>query len=91
LKNTISNFEKYNAAQFVGRGWDWVDPYKDQLANTEGLGNRTTTRTAIAAEQGNDFEDILAELAREKDLAAQYGIELEQLPTVTPAVASVED
>lgn len=88
---SIANFEKYDAAQFVGRGWDWVDPYKDQLSNTEGLANRTNTRTAIAAEQGNDFEDILAELAREKELADQYGIELEQLPSVTPAVAPVEE
>ena len=88
---SVANFEKYNAAQFVGRGWDWVDPYKDQLSNTEGLGNRTTTRSAICAEQGNDFEDILADLAREKELADQYGIDLEQQPTVTAPAAPVEE
>lgn len=86
-----ANFDKYNAAMFVGRGWDWVDPYKDQLANTEGLSNRTTTRTAIAAQQGNDFEDILAELAREKELAEQYGVELETEPIVQPPAAPVEE
>lgn len=78
-----ASFDKYNTPVFVGRGWDWVDPLKDQKANTEALANRLTTRSRIAAECGEDFEDILAELKQEQELADQYGIVLEQTE-VTP-------
>jgi len=86
-----ANFEKYNEAQFVGRGWDWVDPLKDQKANGEAIYNRLTTRTRITAEMGDDFEDILAELAREKELAEKYGITLDEpAPVDTATVAALE-
>lgn len=77
---SAANFDKYNAAVFVGRGWDWVDPLKDQNANTVALANRLTTHSRIAAEQGDDFEDILTELKQEQELADKYGIELEPPP-----------
>ena len=72
-----ANYDKYNMPMFVGRGWDWVDPLKDQKANTEGLANRLTTRTRLAAECGEDFEDILIQLAQEQTLAETYGVTLE--------------
>lgn len=73
----VDRFDKYNAPRFFGRGWAWVDPLKDEKANTEALSNNTTTRSRILAEQGVDFEEILEERAREKELAAQYGIQLD--------------
>lgn len=79
-KLSPANYDKYNAPMFVGRGWDWVDPLKDQKANTEALANNLTTRSRIAAECGDDFEDILAERAQEKELAGRYGIELDPVP-----------
>lgn len=82
-----ANFDKYNVPKFVPRGWEWVDPLKDQQANTEALLNKTTTRSRIAAEQGEDFEDILAEQAQDEALAAGYGISLtEVIPKTTPKV-----
>lgn len=84
---SVANYDKYNAPLFVGRGWDWVDPLKDQKANSEALANMVTTRTRIAAEMGDDFEDILAERAREKELAAEYKIDIEPLPKQPAAPA----
>ncbi|MDD2365164.1 MAG: phage portal protein [Desulfuromonadaceae bacterium] len=75
------NYDKYNTPLFVGRGWDWVDPLKDQKANSEALLNNLTTRTRIAAECGEDFEEILAERAQENELAESFGISLDPLPT----------
>jgi lambda family phage portal protein len=81
------NFDKYNCPMFVGRGWDWVDPLKDQKANTEALANRLTTRTRIAAECGEDFEDILSEWKQEQDLADIYGVDLEPVEPLPPPAA----
>jgi hypothetical protein len=46
------------------------------MSNGQRLAMRLTTRTRLADEQGDDFDEILAELAEEKELAASYGIEL---------------
>lgn len=73
---SLTNFDKYNQPLFVARGWEWVDPLKDAQAGSEELRNRLTTRTRIAAEQGEDFEELLAEAAQEEQLAADYGIDL---------------
>lgn len=74
----VDKFDKYNSPRFFGRGWAWIDPLKDEKANTEALTNTTTTRSRILADQGIDFEEILQERAREKELAAHYGVALEQ-------------
>lgn len=78
-----ANFDKYNVPVFVGRGWDWVDPLKDQLANKEALATCLTTRTRIASECGEDFEDILIEWAQEQELAAEYGVNLDLLDSAS--------
>lgn len=81
VKLSPVNYDKYNAGQFIGRGWEWVDPLKDENANRVALETRTTTRSRIAAECGDSFEDILIELAAEKTMAEQYGIDLEPQKT----------
>lgn len=70
----------YLAANFVPRGWKWVDPLKDVtaavLAIKEGLGSRT----GFLGEQGEDFEAIAEQLADETDIAASAGITLGEDP-----------
>jgi len=53
---------RYEAHKFQAKRWKWIDPLKDENANTKGLLNRTTSRTRIAAEAGNDIEEIFDEL-----------------------------
>jgi len=71
---SVASFDKYNAPLFKGRGWEWVDPLKDELANTEALKNRLTSRTRIAVQKGDDLEDLLAEWAQEQELAQDYNV-----------------
>lgn len=68
LELPVDRYDKYNAPRFYGRGWSWVDPLKDEKANTEALANKTTSRTRILAEQGVDPEEIADELRREEEL-----------------------
>ena len=69
-------FEKFRAAsRFQGRRWAWVDPAKEAEANAKLLETGLTSRTRLAAEQGEEFEDILDELAQEKTLMQEAGLE----------------
>jgi lambda family phage portal protein len=54
-----------NASRFQGRRWRWVDPAKEISAFTDGVALGVTSRTRIASEQGDDFDDVLDELAQE--------------------------
>jgi len=59
-------YQKFaSASRFQGRRWAWVDPSKEAAAQEKLLANLLTSRTRIAAEQGEEFDDILDELAAE--------------------------
>lgn len=78
-------FEKFRAAsRFQGRRWAWVDPAKEADANATLLETGLTSRTRLAAEQGEEFEDILDELAQEKALMQQAGITEAPAPPADP-------
>ena len=74
-----------NASRFQGRRWAWVDPSKEADANEKQLANRLTSRTRLAAEQGEEFEDILDELKQEQALISAAGL---ATPAPVPAVAA---
>ena len=56
----------YCAAEWIGPGRGFVDPLKEALATQLRLAMGLTTRKRMAAEQGDDFDDILAEAAQER-------------------------
>jgi lambda family phage portal protein len=55
-----------NASRFQGRRWSWVDPAKEAEANKAQLDSLLTSRTRLAAEQGEEFDDILDERQQEE-------------------------
>lgn len=80
------------AAAGVPHAWHWpatppIDPVKDAQADQINLANRTTSLTEIAAARGRDPEDILRELARERQLAESLGL----APPPAPPPAPEED
>ncbi len=87
-----AKFEKFNSPEWHPRGWAWVDPQKDQLGNAMAVMSGTYSRTRICADQGLDFETICKELAAEKDIAAKYGLELDNLvPKGFPKTMPIDD
>lgn len=60
--------------KWQGRRWEWVDPEKDINARITELKAGLTTRTRIAAEKGEDFEEILEELAEEQKMIDAAGL-----------------
>lgn len=68
-------FAKFaTASRFQGRRWRWVDPSKEMDSFAKGVELGVTSRTRIAAEQGDDFEDVLDELSQEQALMLSKGI-----------------
>jgi capsid protein len=70
-----SKFDSLHKPKFIPRSWPWVDPQKDITANILALDNLLTTRTDLAAEQGEDFEEILIRCKEEQELMKKYGVQ----------------
>ncbi len=77
-----TKFEKFNAAEFQGRRWPWVDPVKDIQASVMAINNKLASRTQVHAEMGNDFYDIAEELSTENEILKQFGLDV--MPTEKP-------
>jgi lambda family phage portal protein len=79
-------FDKFKqASRFQGRRWSWVDPLKEADANEKQLNNKLTSRTRLAAEQGDEFDDILDELEQEEAAIKAAGL---QPPPAAPPHAA---
>jgi lambda family phage portal protein len=63
-----SKLWKFNAPEFIGRGWQWVDPRNEVASNAEAVALGIKSRTQIVAEQGGDIADVAADLRREAEL-----------------------
>jgi lambda family phage portal protein len=90
LKNELGSLPytkmwKFNAPEFKGRRWSWVDPKKDMdayiLARKAGL----KSIRDIIAETGGDVHDVFANIKADDDLQKEFGISLPALETNTQA------
>lgn len=77
----VDKYAKFaTASRFQGRRWRWVDPSKEVDANTQGVALGITSRTRIAAEQGDDFDDVLDELKQEQAALDAAGLRPAEKP-----------
>lgn len=56
------------------RGWDWVDPLKDEQSVTLGVQNLTTTLTRVAAGRGLDLDELIEERKAEVEKLKAAGL-----------------
>ena len=85
--------DKYSAAYWQPRGWDWVDPMRDEEANILAINNGLKSRTMIAMERGFDLEDIADQLAAEEKMFKEKGVALAKpnQPSVGVSVSADAD
>jgi len=76
LKLPSRDPSRYLAVRHRPRGWQWIDPEKEAKAAVISIQNGLGTRTGFLAEKGEDIEDVFAELAREQELAQEYGLNI---------------
>lgn len=82
-----NKFDKFNAAEFQGRRWPWVDPLKDLQASVLAINSKLSNYSQIYGEKGNDFTDTIQGLARELEEMAALGLK----PTAPPPSKPTND
>ncbi len=91
IRLPLEKINQFAKPKFMPRSWAWVDPEKDINANILALDNLLTTRTDIAAEQGEDFEEILIKRQEEEALMKKYGIKpVDKTPKPIPSTTLKE-
>lgn len=55
-------------AEWQAPGWPWVDPWKDAQAAAKELELGLNSRSNLCAERGRNFEDVLAQQVREREM-----------------------
>lgn len=75
------------ASRFQGRRWRWVDPAKEIEAAEKGIALGVMSRTRLAAEQGDDFDDVRDELATEQQSLESAGLASRAPPASKPSNA----
>ncbi len=72
-----NKYDKFSDnANFRGRGWNWVDPLKEINAAVVGLQNGVLSMQDVAANYGRDVEETFNQIARDKEIAAQFGLSM---------------
>lgn len=73
---TPASRDRYlRGVHWQGRRWQWVDPLKDIEAASRAIALGVKTRRQVCAEQGLDFEDVVAQLAIEQARLASLGLQ----------------
>ena len=71
--------ERYDSPRWLTRGWSWVDPLKEVKAYREAEQAGYMTKAQIIAQSGGgDFDDNVAEIAREQEVAGSAGVMLDK-------------
>jgi capsid protein len=71
-----ADFERLNAPCWRPRGWQFVDIDKESKAVNRDVGNHTRNIWDVAAQRGDDLEEIFEGNARATQLAEEYGLKL---------------
>jgi lambda family phage portal protein len=72
-----ARFEKMNKPVFQGRRWSWVDPEKDVKAAVESIKQRLKSRSEVIAEGGGTMDGTMRAFHKDKEIAADYGIDVD--------------
>ena len=77
----FGKYEKFSANfSFRPRGFQWVDPLKEINAAVVGLNNGILSHSDIAANYGRDADETFAQIQRDKQSAAQFGLDMAYEP-----------
>jgi capsid protein len=76
----------YYDVAWRGRGWKWVDPKNELEAFEKEVQLGLNSRKRGAAEQGNDYEEIVDERAEEEAYADDAGVDVSLVSPATKAL-----
>ena len=70
----FSRLDKFRAAEWQARGWQWVDPLKEVNANKIAVEQGFKSRRQVVGDTGKDFEAVIDEIAADQALAESKGV-----------------
>jgi lambda family phage portal protein len=79
------------APAFYPRRWPWVDPRADADANVTLMANNMKSPFDVAAEMGNDLDDLYSSIKKAKDLADKYEITAPGKDSAKPKTPATPD
>lgn len=82
---------QYHEVVFAGRGWSSVDPLKDRQADMLGIQMGVLTRSEVSADEGRDYEDVIATLKHEQEIAEAAGVNIHGEAAATAAAKATTD
>lgn len=80
----------FTKAKWIGPARGWVDPTKEAQAAQIRMETGVSTLEDECAEQGKDYEEVLAQLAREQEMKNELGIK-PSVPNQVPDSGGDED
>lgn len=69
-KLQFSDMQRLSHVRFQGRRWQWVDPLKDEKANTEAISNMTKSPLQIIRDRGCDPETVINEILEFEEMVS---------------------
>jgi lambda family phage portal protein len=78
-------------ADWMCKGWPWIDPMKDMAAAQMEIGMGLNSPQRLCAEKGRDFYEIVDELADAKAYCAEQGVTLASVPLQVVAETTPDD
>lgn len=71
----LRQYDRFSdAAQFRGKAWNWVDPQKEMGAAVMGLKNGILSLQDVASQYGKDVEELVSQIAKDREVADQFGV-----------------
>lgn len=71
----MGKYDKFSNPNWLPRRWQWVDPLKDAEANVVMRNNGWKSDQMIVAEQGNDLDEIMEDIAAASIVQDEAGFE----------------
>ncbi len=68
------NRGKYLKHEWIFKGYEWVDPFKEIKAKAQELAIGATTLAEICAQKGKDWQDVVKQRAKEKEFLNKLGL-----------------
>ncbi|HDZ74386.1 MAG TPA: phage portal protein [Aurantimonas coralicida] len=80
----------YQRVQWIGQGWQWVDPEKEQKAAVREIRAGMTSRARVIAARGDDIEEIDREIAEDKKRGDGLGLVLDSDPSAVSLTGATQ-
>lgn len=90
IPDYFENKVRYQSIEWRPPAWDWVDPLKDIMSQQLEVRSGFKSRAQVAADRGQDIEDLDKQIAEDQERANRYGLAFDSDPTQTNKTGSLQ-